>query len=125
MVDQSGDITQIAKVIPRKPGNYQFRSAINGQPQIIPRFSHPDESGLLYIGKGKRLRSRITKFFRCVNGETKAGKKHYPSGAVSFLESSVQSENKLKISSIDIVNYLSKRKSFRNKISPKLRGNIS
>ena len=56
--------------IPSSSGVYQIRWAIDGKPQVIHRANGDDNSGLLYIGKSKTLRSRIGVFWKDVINKT-------------------------------------------------------
>lgn len=54
--------------IPKEPGIYQVRWAINGKPQPINRLDRADNSGLLYIGVSTNLQSRIKNFWKRLKG---------------------------------------------------------
>ena len=61
--------TEDFQSIPRSPGVYEIRWAIEGKPQPIDRVDGVDAEGLLYIGKTKNLRSRTRSFWRYIKTE--------------------------------------------------------
>jgi len=54
--------------VPKEPGVYEVRWAVNGVPQTINRVDGADDSGLLYIGGSINLRRRIKNFWDRVMG---------------------------------------------------------